>query len=87
MRDSVRKEQRYTMLMRMAACVAVLFATMVAAKGPGGIGSGHKLLPEMEKTNRLKACELADREDNDAIIDQVRSEAMLRAKQEYGDDK
>ena len=87
MKDSMREEQRHTMLMRMAACVAVLFATMVAAKSPGAIGSGHGLLPGIEKTTELKAYQVTDREDEDAIIDQVRSEAMLRAKQEYGDDK
>ena len=78
MRDSARKEERHTTLMRIAACAAVLVATIVAAQTPKNADKGR---------TKASAWQLEEQDARIAAIDQVRLEAMSRAQQEYGSGK
>lgn len=84
--NSVRKEERHTFLLHIAACAAVVFATILAAGTPPQKSSiWHQFVHN--HADKQNALQLADQEIKIALIDQVRSEAMLRARQEYGGDK
>ena len=87
MRDFARKQENHAVFMQITAFAAVLFATIIAAHTPNKIATGHDTFGKAMQSATLHVCKLETSDTRVDVIDQVRSEAMLRARQAYGDEK